>query len=158
MGTPCIALCVFCGNTLNLLMQRPKSSFGANSQGLPPGMPHSKLVLDPAKALHSWQQPCQCHRQAGKWQASHKYGPSRGGCLHLPAHASRWQGGKEAKHSNSVLHDIIVGAIEEVAPEFGRDLIGLVTSREGVSELLVHDDVIDLVIPRGSNALVGPPQ
>ena len=67
---------------------------------------------------------------------------------------SRLQGGKEAKHSNRVLHDIIVRAIEEEAPEVGRDLIGLVTSREGVAELLVHDDVIDLVIPRGSNALV----
>ena len=64
------------------------------------------------------------------------------------------QGGKEAKHSNRVLHEIIVRAIEEEAPEVGRDLIGLVTSREGVAELLVHDDVIDLVIPRGSNSLV----
>ena len=64
------------------------------------------------------------------------------------------QGGKEAKHSNRVLHDLIVRAVEEEAPEVGRDLIGLVTSREGVAELLVHDDVIDLVIPRGSNALV----
>ena len=36
----------------------------------------------------------------------------------------------------------------------GRDLISLVTSREGISELLHNDDVIDLVIPRGSNALV----
>ena len=67
------------------------------------------------------------------------------------------QGGKEAKHSNRVLHDIIVSAIEEEAPEVGRELIGLVISREGVSELLVHDDVIDLVIPRGSNALVSAP-
>ncbi len=67
---------------------------------------------------------------------------------------SRLQGGKEAKHSNRMLHDIIVRAVEEEAPEVGRDLIGLVTSREGVAELLVHDDVIDLVIPRGSNALV----
>jgi hypothetical protein len=39
-------------------------------------------------------------------------------------------------------------------PQVGRDLISLVTSREGISELLHNDDVIDLVIPRGSNALV----
>jgi len=72
----------------------------------------------------------------------------------VQVHISCLQGGKEAKHSNRVLHDIIVRAVEEEAPEVGRDLIGLVTSREGVAELLVHDDVIDLVIPRGSNALV----
>lgn len=66
----------------------------------------------------------------------------------------RAQGGKEAAHSNAILHELIVAAIEAEAPEVGRDLIGLVTSREGVGELLVNDDVIDLVIPRGSNALV----
>ncbi len=33
-------------------------------------------------------------------------------------------------------------------------MISLVTTREGVDELLKLDDVIDLVIPRGSNALV----
>jgi delta-1-pyrroline-5-carboxylate synthetase len=35
-----------------------------------------------------------------------------------------------------------------------RDIIGLVTSRGQVSDMLALDDVIDLVIPRGSNALV----
>ena len=55
-----------------------------------------------------------------------------------------------------MLHELIVEAVEAEAPHVGRDLIGLVTSREGVAELLVNDDVIDLVIPRGSNALVLP--
>ena len=36
----------------------------------------------------------------------------------------------------------------------GSDLISLITTREGVDELLKLEDVIDLVIPRGSNALV----
>lgn len=40
--------------------------------------------------------------------------------------------------------------------QVGRDLINLVTSREGVADLLSHTDAIDLVIPRGSNSLVGP--
>lgn len=44
--------------------------------------------------------------------------------------------------------------VELVTSQVGRDLISLVTSREGISELLHNDDVIDLVIPRGSNALV----
>ena len=38
--------------------------------------------------------------------------------------------------------------------QVGQDLISLITTREGVDELLKLDDVIDLVIPRGSNALV----
>ena len=64
------------------------------------------------------------------------------------------QGGKEASHSNAILHAIITDALAQVAPTVGRDLISLVTSREGVDELLALHDVIDLVIPRGSNALV----
>ena len=42
----------------------------------------------------------------------------------------------------------------ETAPSVGHDLIGLVTSRAAVDDLLKLHDVIDLVIPRGSNALV----
>ncbi|GAY52252.1 hypothetical protein CUMW_140480 [Citrus unshiu] len=61
------------------------------------------------------------------------------------------KGGKEAKRSNAILHKIIT----EVIPEnVGERLIGLVTSREEIPDLLKLDDVIDLVIPRGSNRLV----
>ena len=38
--------------------------------------------------------------------------------------------------------------------QVGRDVISLITSRANVDELLKLNDVIDLVIPRGSNALV----
>ena len=65
------------------------------------------------------------------------------------------QGGKEATRSNALLHQLIVDAVAEVAPGVGRDLIGLVTSRHEIDELLKLHDVIDLVIPRGSNQLVG---
>ncbi|KAG9130794.1 hypothetical protein Leryth_020024, partial [Lithospermum erythrorhizon] len=61
------------------------------------------------------------------------------------------KGGKEAKRSNSILHKIITSAIPE---NVGERLIGLVTSRDEIPELLKLDDVIDLVIPRGSNKLV----
>ncbi|CAI9273569.1 unnamed protein product [Lactuca saligna] len=61
------------------------------------------------------------------------------------------KGGKEAKRSNAILHKIITSAIPE---SVGGGLIGLVTSRDEIPELLKLDDVIDLVIPRGSNKLV----
>lgn len=61
------------------------------------------------------------------------------------------KGGKEAARSNAALHRVIVDAIG--AP-LGGDLIGLVTSRDEIADLLGLHDVIDLVIPRGSNELV----
>uniref|UniRef100_A0A7N0TFB6 Delta-1-pyrroline-5-carboxylate synthase n=1 Tax=Kalanchoe fedtschenkoi TaxID=63787 RepID=A0A7N0TFB6_KALFE len=61
------------------------------------------------------------------------------------------KGGKEAKLSNAILHKVITSAIPDTV---GQKLIGLVTSREEISDLLKLDDVIDLVIPRGSNKLV----
>lgn len=64
------------------------------------------------------------------------------------------KGGKEAVHSNAALHSLIVGAVESAAPSVGRGLIGLVTTRDEIADMLRLDDVIDLVIPRGSNELV----
>ncbi|KAK6145406.1 hypothetical protein DH2020_022226 [Rehmannia glutinosa] len=61
------------------------------------------------------------------------------------------KGGKEARRSNAILHKVITSAIPK---SVGEQLIGLVTSREDIPELLKLDDVIDLVIPRGSNKLV----
>ncbi|XP_052209963.1 delta-1-pyrroline-5-carboxylate synthase [Diospyros lotus] len=61
------------------------------------------------------------------------------------------KGGKEAKRSNAILHKVITSAIPDTV---GERLIGLVTSREEIPDLLKLDDVIDLVIPRGSNKLV----
>lgn len=53
--------------------------------------------------------------------------------------------------SNAILHKVITEAIPDTV---GGKLIGLVTSREDIPELLKLDDVIDLVIPRGSNKLI----
>nr|AMJ39523.1 aldehyde dehydrogenase 18B copy 2 [Bixa orellana] len=61
------------------------------------------------------------------------------------------KGGKEAKRSNAILHKVITSAIPK---NVGERLIGLVASREEIPDLLKLDDVIDLVIPRGSNKLV----
>jgi len=60
------------------------------------------------------------------------------------------KGGKEAAHSNAALHRIIVEAVGPLGP----DLIHLIQTREEINDLLALDDVIDLVIPRGSNSLV----
>ncbi|KAI5430400.1 hypothetical protein KIW84_034834 [Lathyrus oleraceus] len=58
---------------------------------------------------------------------------------------------KEAKRSSAILHKVITEAIPDTV---GSKLIGLVTSRAEIPELLKLDDVIGLVIPRGSNKLV----
>ncbi|CAB9527522.1 Gamma-glutamyl phosphate reductase [Seminavis robusta] len=65
------------------------------------------------------------------------------------------KGGKEAVKSNAAIHRVIGDAIEAGSGgKIKRDIIGLVTSRGQVADLLTLDDTIDLVIPRGSNALV----
>jgi delta-1-pyrroline-5-carboxylate synthetase len=65
------------------------------------------------------------------------------------------KGGKEAVHSNAAIHKVLGDAIEDGSGgEISRDIIGLVTSRGQVADMLGLDDVIDLVIPRGSNDLV----
>ncbi|KAG2618853.1 delta-1-pyrroline-5-carboxylate synthase 1 [Panicum virgatum] len=61
------------------------------------------------------------------------------------------KGGKEAMRSNTILHKVITDALPD---SVGKRLIGLVTSRDEIADLLKLDDVIDLVIPRGSNKLV----
>ncbi len=61
------------------------------------------------------------------------------------------KGGKEAARSNRVLHRVIT---EALLPDVPSTCIALVESREEVASLLDLDDVIDLVIPRGGNALV----
>ncbi|KAI5019188.1 hypothetical protein ZWY2020_044076 [Hordeum vulgare] len=61
------------------------------------------------------------------------------------------KGGKEAMRSNAILHKVITNAIPD---NVGEKLIGLITTRDEIADLLKLDDVIDLVIPRGSNKLV----
>jgi delta-1-pyrroline-5-carboxylate synthetase len=61
------------------------------------------------------------------------------------------KGGKEAVRTNAILHKVITEALPE---SVGKKLIGLVTSRDEIPDLLKLDDVIDIVIPRGSNKLV----
>lgn len=61
------------------------------------------------------------------------------------------KGGREARASNAALHRVLVDAL---APDVPAGAIQLVDSREAVADLLAMDDLVDLVIPRGGNALV----
>ena len=61
------------------------------------------------------------------------------------------KGGREAARSNQVLHALITDAL---APDVPAGTIGLVEGRAEVAQLLELDGLLDLVIPRGSGALV----
>lgn len=62
------------------------------------------------------------------------------------------KGGKEAIHSNTLLVETIrAGLVKAGLPA---DCVQLVSTREQIKELLSLNEFIDLVIPRGSNALV----
>ena len=61
------------------------------------------------------------------------------------------KGGREAANSNTAIGDII----RTVLGEHGvSDAVQLVSTREEIAELLKMDDLINLVIPRGSNEMV----
>jgi delta-1-pyrroline-5-carboxylate synthetase len=62
------------------------------------------------------------------------------------------KGGKEAAKTNAILHRVIV----ECFPQFGvaKEAIVLVEGRAEIADILKLNDVVDLVIPRGSNDLV----
>lgn len=71
------------------------------------------------------------------------------------------KGGKEARRSNAALHRVVVSALaggagsdDSASFPAAKDLIALVETRDEISELLKLDGDIDLVIPRGGNALV----
>lgn len=62
------------------------------------------------------------------------------------------KGGREAQHSNRVLFDIVHAAAASAG--IPADAMALLEHREDVAALLGADGFVDLIIPRGSNALV----
>eukprot|EP00392_Amoebophrya_sp_AT5.2_P004528 g4536.t1 len=72
------------------------------------------------------------------------------------------KGGKEASRSNRVLVDTLRGALDEFCKSYSgaasddslRDSLQLLEAREDVAAILKMDQHIDLVVPRGGNALV----
>ena len=61
------------------------------------------------------------------------------------------KGGREARHTNLAIGDIIRAILDKYGV---RDAVQLVSTREQIAELLNMDDLINLVIPRGSNEMV----
>ncbi len=62
------------------------------------------------------------------------------------------KGGREALRTNQVLCDCLRQAASEVG--LPADFAQLLTTRDDVAAMLKEDDLIDLIIPRGSNAFV----
>lgn len=69
------------------------------------------------------------------------------------ANAVLLKGGKEAYNTNVILAKLINETLAEI-PEFPQNVINLIFSREDVAQMLTMDKYIDLIIPRGGNALV----
>lgn len=63
------------------------------------------------------------------------------------------KGGKESANTNRQILEVINNALHEV-PEFPKNVVQQVFSREDVSEMLKCDEYINLIIPRGGNNLV----
>lgn len=63
------------------------------------------------------------------------------------------KGGKESKNTNKKILEIINGALSEI-PEFPKNVVQQVFSRDDVAEMLKCDEYINLIIPRGGNNLV----
>ena len=61
------------------------------------------------------------------------------------------KGGREAAHTNAALGDIFREVLRRHDVE---DAVQLVSTREEIADLLKMDDLINLVIPRGSNDMV----
>ncbi|HYR90205.1 MAG TPA: glutamate-5-semialdehyde dehydrogenase [Terriglobia bacterium] len=61
------------------------------------------------------------------------------------------KGGREAVRTNAALGDAIRESLEQHGV---KDAVQLVSTREEIAEFLKMDDLIDLVIPRGSNEMV----
>jgi glutamate-5-semialdehyde dehydrogenase len=61
------------------------------------------------------------------------------------------KGGREAANTNAAIGELIRAVLEKYGV---RDAVQLVSTREEIADLLKMDDLINLVIPRGSNEMV----
>ncbi|MGB0652792.1 MAG: glutamate-5-semialdehyde dehydrogenase [Thermoplasmatota archaeon] len=64
------------------------------------------------------------------------------------------KGGSEAAHTNACLASLITSSLAGDDSAVPPEAVGLLESRDEVQELLAMDDLVDLIVPRGSNELV----
>lgn len=65
------------------------------------------------------------------------------------------KGGKEAAHTNALLHKVLVAALHEATGgRVAKEAVALIEGRDAVAQLLRTEPGVDLVIPRGSASLV----
>lgn len=64
------------------------------------------------------------------------------------------KGGKEAEHSNKIIADVLQQVL--IRNDLPKELIALLpdSSREGVAKLIKMDKYVDLIVPRGGEALI----
>ena len=62
------------------------------------------------------------------------------------------KGGSEANNTNALFANLVNEALDEI--NYPKNAINLVYSREDIKKMLELDEYINLIIPRGSNALV----
>lgn len=64
------------------------------------------------------------------------------------------KGGKEAEYSNQIIAKVLQGVLEN--NDLPKEIISLLpdSSREGVSKLIKMDKYVDLIVPRGGEALI----
>lgn len=63
------------------------------------------------------------------------------------------KGGSEAVNTNKIIFELINDALSSIQ-DFPKNMINLIFTRDDVKELLDADNYVNLIIPRGSNALV----
>jgi len=63
------------------------------------------------------------------------------------------KGGSEAKNTNKTISDIIIETLDKIEG-YPKNAINMIYTREEAAKMLEMNKYIDLVIPRGSNALV----
>jgi len=64
------------------------------------------------------------------------------------------KGGKEAEHSNRAIADVLQGVLEKNALPKAAVALLPDASREGVAKLIKQDKYVDLIVPRGGEALI----